>query len=224
MLGPRGLTCQRNAILEQVRDFDVVVFFDDDFLPTPSYLQVVERVFATQDDVVMVTGLVIADGIIGPGLSLEDARSWLAVFGAIKRDWHELEKVTNGYGCNMALRVSAVEAGQCRFDEKLPLYGWLEDVDFSLRLGQRGRIVKAMAAQGVHLGIKKGRVLGGIDLDVGTAQANQFVHFAAREIHDISKIGISGRVGRLRLLRVIVGSCLLGANHSHFSSMRFTGA
>jgi len=46
VLGPRGLTCQRNAILEQVRDFDVVVFFDDDFLPAPSYLQVVERVFA----------------------------------------------------------------------------------------------------------------------------------------------------------------------------------
>jgi GT2 family glycosyltransferase len=58
------------------------------------------------------------------------------------------------------LRVAAVAAGQYRFDEKLPLYGWLEDVDFSLRLGQRGRIVKAMAAQGVHLGIKKGRQSG----------------------------------------------------------------
>ena len=68
VLGPRGLTCQRNAILEHVRDFDVVVFFDDDFLPAPSYLQVVERVFAKHPDIVMVTGLVLADGIIGPGL------------------------------------------------------------------------------------------------------------------------------------------------------------
>ena len=114
VLGPRGLTCQRNAILEQVRDFDVVVFFDDDFLPAPSYLQVVERVFAKHPDIVMVTGLVLADGIIGPGLSLEDARSWLSVFGAVKRDWGELEKATNGYGCNMALRVAAVTAATRR--------------------------------------------------------------------------------------------------------------
>jgi len=82
VLGPRGLTRQRNAILDRVRDCDVVVFFDDDFLPTPSYLEVVERVFIACPDVVMTTGLVIADGIIGPGISLEEARSWLAVFSS----------------------------------------------------------------------------------------------------------------------------------------------
>jgi GT2 family glycosyltransferase len=160
VLGPRGLTRQRNAILDQVRDCDVVVFFDDDFLPTPSYLEVVERVFTACPDVVMTTGLVIADGIIGPGISLEEARSWLSVFATITRDWHELEEVANGYGCNMAMRIAAVEAAHCRFDERLPLYGWLEDVDFGHQLAQRGRIVKALAAQGVHLGIKEGRQSG----------------------------------------------------------------
>ena len=160
VLGPRGLTRQRNAILDQVHDCDVVVFFDDDFLPMPSYLEVVERVFTACPDVVMTTGLVIADGIIGPGISLEEARSWLSVFGTITRDWRELEEVANGYGCNMAMRMAAIEAAHCRFDERLPLYGWLEDVDFGLQLAQRGRIVKALAAQGVHLGIKEGRQSG----------------------------------------------------------------
>jgi GT2 family glycosyltransferase len=160
VLGPRGLTCQRNAILDQVRDCDVIVFFDDDFLPTPSYLEVVERVFTACPDVVMTTGLVIADGIIGPGISLEEARSWLSVFATITRDWRELEEVANGYGCNMAIRIATVEAAHCRFDERLPLYGWLEDVDFGRQLAQLGRIVKAIAAQGVHLGIKEGRQSG----------------------------------------------------------------
>jgi GT2 family glycosyltransferase len=160
VLGPRGLTRQRNAILDQVRDCDVVVFFDDDFLPTSSYLEVVERVFTARPDVMMTTGLVIADGIIGPGISLEEARSWLSVFGPITRDWRDLEEVANGYGCNMAMRIAAVEAAHCRFDERLPLYGWLEDVDFGHQLAQRGRIVKTLAAQGVHLGIKEGRQSG----------------------------------------------------------------
>jgi GT2 family glycosyltransferase len=108
----------------------------------------------------MTTGLVIADGIIGPGISLEEARSWLSVFGPITRDWRDLEEVANGYGCNMAMRIAAVEAAHCRFDERLPLYGWLEDVDFGHQLAQRGRIVKTLAAQGVHLGIKEGRQSG----------------------------------------------------------------
>jgi hypothetical protein len=112
VLGPRGLTRQRNAILDRVRDCDAVVFFDDDFLPTPSYLEVVERVFTACPDVVMTTGLVIADGIIGPGISLEEARSWLTVFATITRDWRELEEVANGYGCNMAMRIATVEATQ----------------------------------------------------------------------------------------------------------------
>ena len=33
VVGPRGLTRQRNAILERVEDYDVLQFFDDDFIP-----------------------------------------------------------------------------------------------------------------------------------------------------------------------------------------------
>jgi GT2 family glycosyltransferase len=60
----------------------------------------------------------------------------------------------------MAVRLAAVRAAQCRFDERLPLYGWLEDVDFSRQLAREGRIAKLSAARGVHLGVKQGRQSG----------------------------------------------------------------
>lgn len=159
VLGPRGLTRQRNAILDRLDDCDAVQFFDDDFLPAPSYLAVVERLFRTAPDIVVITGGVIADGIKGPGFSIEEARRRLSAECDVPA-WDALEPVANGYGCNMALRLSAVRAAQSRFDERLPLYGWMEDVDFCRSLAGQGRIVKAEAARGVHLGVKQGRQSG----------------------------------------------------------------
>jgi glycosyltransferase involved in cell wall biosynthesis len=157
IVGPRGLTRQRNAILEHVDDCDVLQFFDDDFIPEPGYLAEIERGFTAWPDIVMATGSVVADGIIGPGLDIEEARRLLAKAAPAAGP---VEAVPNGYGCNMAVRLSAVRASQCRFDERLPLYGWLEDVDFSRQLARTGRIVRLSAAQGVHLGIKQGRQSG----------------------------------------------------------------
>jgi hypothetical protein len=42
----------------------------------------------------------------------------------------------------------------------LPLYGWLEDVDFSRQLARFGRVVSTDATRGVHLGVKQGRQRG----------------------------------------------------------------
>jgi hypothetical protein len=160
ILGSRGLTRQRNAILDKVGDFDVVVFFDDDFLPAPCYLDVVEQIFGAHRDVVMVTGQVIADGIKGPGLALAEARRRLSEISSHSDIPGTLTDVGNAYGCNMAIRLAAVQAVGGRFDERLPLYGWLEDVDFSRQLAPCGRIVKARGARGVHLGVKQGRQSG----------------------------------------------------------------
>src|SRR5262249_41260243 len=147
IVGPRGLTRQRNAILDRLDDFDVVQFFDDDFLPAPSYLAEIEKVFVARPDIVMVTGNVIADGIVGPGLEIDEARRRLAA-GDAARSSNKPEPIANGYGCNMAIQLAAARAGKCRFDERLPLYGWLEDVDFSSQLAAYGRIVKLAAARG----------------------------------------------------------------------------
>jgi GT2 family glycosyltransferase len=161
VVAPRGLTRQRNSILEHSKGCDILVFFDDDFLAQARYLECIERVFLARPDVVMVTGQVLADGITGPGLSTLEALRVLdnrtAETGSKTGD---LMEVYNGYGCNMAVRLCALQAGSLTFDEALPLYGWLEDVDFSRRLAPYGRIVRCELACGVHLGVKAGRQSG----------------------------------------------------------------
>ena len=159
IIGPRGLTRQRNAIIDRLDDCDLLQFFDDDFVPATTYLAEIERAFTTDPGVVMITGEVIADGIIGPGFDIAEACRRLAG-STVSGVSHALQPVENGYGCNMAVRLAAVRAAQCRFDERLPLYGWLEDVDFSRQLAREGRIAKLSAARGVHLGIKQGRQSG----------------------------------------------------------------
>ena len=155
--GRPGLPAQRNTLMRAADDMDVVVFFDDDFFAQPNYLAAVEAVFSAHAEVVMATGLVIADGILGPGLNREEALHHLSV------DSPEAEVVTdvaNGYGCNMAIRMQPVREMALEFDEALPLYGWLEDVDFSRRLAPAGRIVRSTLMRGVHLGHKGGRASG----------------------------------------------------------------
>lgn len=158
-IGPKGACHQRNRVLEVITPNDVVVFIDDDFLMADSYLERVGHVFTTHPDVVMATGEVLADGISGPGYSHDFGMEILAQFQTDVEDFTLLPSY-NGYGCNMAFRTSPVVDHGVRFDETLPLYAWLEDVDFSRQLSAYGRIVKSNSLTGVHLGTKMGRTNG----------------------------------------------------------------
>ena len=157
LLGPAGLTRQRNAALKHLSDTaDLVVFFDDDFLPHPQWLEKVERCFHDFPTVMAVTGHIIADGINGPGLSIPQALTAIGEAGAC-RDY--IQEGFSPYGCNMAFRCSGIKG--LSFDERLVLYGWLEDRDFGGALRKRGgRLIKLGSAVGVHLGVKSGRVSG----------------------------------------------------------------
>ena len=129
------------------------MFFDDDFVADPGWLEAAARAFADAPDIVALTGDVLADDVKGPGLSFADA---VAIVDAPTglAGWDVVEPYSP-YGCNMAFRVSAIE-GQ-RFDERLVLYGWLEDRDFGSVLAKGGgRLVKIAAARGVHMGAKGG--------------------------------------------------------------------
>jgi len=157
--GPRGLTCQRNAILKRAKGADLIVFFDDDFLADPSYLAETERLFLDYPDIVVATGHVLADGILGPGLSIDEGLA--ALRDALPPPALEtLISTYNGYGCNMAAQLSVALQHGIEFDENLPLYGWWEDVDFSRRLSPFGRICHSDKLRGVHLGSKSGRSPG----------------------------------------------------------------
>jgi GT2 family glycosyltransferase len=161
VLGAIGSSVQRNQIIAAVAgDADVIVFFDDDFFPCNDYLLQIEQIFASHGDVAAVTGRPIEDGIGGPGLGIEYARS-IADRPAERIASDEVLLETLGtYGCNMAFRMAPIVEHAIRFDEHLPLYGWLEDIDFSNRLAKYGRIVESGRLKGVHLGTKSARASG----------------------------------------------------------------
>ncbi len=158
--GPRGLSAQRNEILRNACGNDIVLFIDDDFVVCPGYLAAIEHVFAANENIVLATGQVVADGILGPGLSFDVARALARSSPAAGGGRRECIDVYNAYGCNMAVRLAPIAAHGLQFDEELPLYAWLEDVDFSRQIARFGRVVQIMGARGVHLGIKSGRQSG----------------------------------------------------------------
>jgi GT2 family glycosyltransferase len=163
LLGAPGLTRQRNAIVEAALDADLLLFFDDDFLPAPSYIAAVEDHMRRHPATMVATGRVLADGINGPGLSVAEG---LQILGRSARGGSggagpgATRPMFSGYGCNMALRMAPLRAQGIRFDERLQLYCWQEDVDLSRRLAAFGDILRLDDARGVHLGVKSGRSAG----------------------------------------------------------------
>jgi glycosyltransferase involved in cell wall biosynthesis/GT2 family glycosyltransferase len=160
-----SLTGQRNRIMLAASDVEgtpapvqVVIFFDDDFLPDSGYLAEIERAMSTDPFIVVATGNVILDGIGGPGLTPGEGRAALSRLR--EPAGRAVHPIFTGYGCNMAVRLDPVLRHRVLFDERLPLYAWQEDVDFSRRLGAYGSIVKLESAFGVHLGVKSGRGSG----------------------------------------------------------------
>lgn len=164
IVGPSGLTTQRNAILDAVDDGAALIFFDDDFFPQRRFLEMTERLFEARPDVYIATGIVIDDGIHGPGFTVEQGLEKIHAWEADNPDPATVEEtmseVGSAYGCNMVVRVSAARQHHVRFDEHLPLYGWLEDLDFTRRLMRHGRSVKVNTLRGVHLGSKVWRQSG----------------------------------------------------------------
>ncbi len=157
LIARKGSSCQRNAALAAIRGrADVAVFIDDDFVCAPDFLANVERLFEDHADLVGITGRLIADGINNGGYTVEDAHRLIDARGP-DRD-PTLHPRRSLYGCNMAIRLSAAEG--LWFEEALPLYGWLEDIDFTYQLSHRGRMVTTELMTGVHLGVKGGRTSG----------------------------------------------------------------
>ena len=159
----KGLTKQRNAGLERVLDnCDILIYFDDDFVPTRHALRGIEDSFSRWPHVNGMTGHLIADGINGLGFDDKQATKMVADYDALPLAEPIIMRsgLEGLYGCNMAYRMSAI--GETRFDERLPLYGWQEDVDFAARVS--GGRIKTNAFAGVHRGAKGGRETSGVRL------------------------------------------------------------
>lgn len=164
--GSPGLPAQRNRGLERIQsESDIVVFYDDDFLPAEDALQNISHFFSMHPDIVGATGLVLADGVNGCGLSYQAARDILAAYESNPKPPLVNEDFLCAYGCNMAFRCAAI--GNKRFDETLPRYAWQEDMDFGGQLSTVGKVIRTNAFAGVHRGVKKGRGQG---VDLGFSQ------------------------------------------------------
>lgn len=166
VFGTAGLTCQRNRGMSCVIDTaDLIVFIDDDFIVGDDYFLNMEGIFARDTSIVGVTGEVIADGASSSGFTFEEGLRLAKEYSNREKSASVLREIRGTYGCNMAFRTASI--GSLRFDERLPLYGWQEDLDFCGALRRSGRIVWTNLIWGVHLGTKRGK---GSELRLGYSQ------------------------------------------------------
>jgi hypothetical protein len=157
VLGQKGLCRQRNNALRAIGErADIVIFLDDDFIAAPDFLENIERLFDQMPDVMGITGDLVADGIHCGGYTIEQAQELISARAKALDSRIKARQAL--YGCNMAIRLSSAKG--LAFDETLPLYGWLEDIDFTYQLGMRGRLISTGLVTGVHLGTKGGRTSG----------------------------------------------------------------
>ncbi|GJE15939.1 glycosyltransferase family 2 protein [Methylobacterium marchantiae] len=159
-VGRTGSAHQRNDGLALAGGrYDYVAFFDDDFIPSHFWLEQMAATFRARPDVVCLTGRVLADGAKSPGIDRGEGLRVVTEEDGHGEDGDDgLHEGIGPYGCNMAFRTSAI-AG-LGFDERLPLYAWLEDSDFGGQVARRGLTARADALWGVHLGNKTGRERG----------------------------------------------------------------
>ncbi len=147
---PKGLPSQRNAGLKRAST-PYILFIDDDVELAPNYIQSMQTLFDSDPDIVLSTGQVIQDGVNVPnGITRSDASKMLStLMPDAPISWAE------AYGCNMFVRTKV--ASENLFDETLPLYGWLEDLDFSIRCRRVGKVILNRGTGLVHLGTTRGR-------------------------------------------------------------------
>jgi GT2 family glycosyltransferase len=224
-----GLPRQRNAGFVAVSESnDIIVYFDDDYVPSSYCIEGIDAWFRNNLDVVAANGILLDDGINSAGIAYEEAARIVARQDALPRSQPTVLCELNGlYGCNMAYRISAI--GNDRFDEQLPLYAWQEDVDFAARVGRRGRVVKTNAFYGVHQGIKGARLPG---LRLGYSQVVNPIYLARKgtlSIGDAAKLVVRNmlmnharamfperwvdRFGRCKGNWLAIADVLLGRDH-----------
>jgi GT2 family glycosyltransferase len=160
IFGPRGSCHQRNTALDSVSpDSRYVLFLDDDMELCGSYLGSIVKLMERHPEVVAVIGELMLDR---RRASREQAvRVCQARQKALDESGdQDVEFSVRKYGetCNLAVRWARAHAE--RFDENLPLYGWMEDLDYSHRLRKYGEIVLCHNSLAVHLGWKGGRMPG----------------------------------------------------------------
>lgn len=194
--GPRGSSAQRNRALDLIGpETAIVAIFDDDYVPSDYCLDGIARAFAAFPHASGLGGVLLADGAKNEGIAAADAVAMVEERDAAASGQQPvlpslIQGTTGVYGCNMTFRAAHI--GQIRFDEGVPLYGWMEDTDFGARLP--GPFLYTDAFWGVHCAVKAGREAKGMRFGYsqvanpiyfwrkGTLNLNQAISHAVRPI------------------------------------------
>lgn len=158
VFGAKGLCAQKNHALRSIAGApEFIAFFDDDTEIEEHCIEEMQRMFREHDSVVLANIVNLAHGIYAAGtLTREIARKLIQ--NQMKRGLPQENFIParTGYGGRMALRGSLL--GKEWFDERLPLYSFLEDYDFTLRSRKYGLIGDNPRAIGVHIELSGGRM------------------------------------------------------------------
>jgi|SRR5579885_1639151 len=157
IISPRGLPAQRNAALNAIKNPDTVIFFfDDDVEIEEHYAERMLMAYACNPNVALMNGTNIARGARPGSLTRQSARELIAQAIASLPPAASLERSRTAYGCRMSFPGHLL--GKVSFDERLALYGYLEDSEFSLKCERFGKIVTNKLAIMAHIETAAGRV------------------------------------------------------------------
>jgi GT2 family glycosyltransferase len=151
--GARQGTCvQRNVAAKLVRS-PYTLFLDDDVELAPDFIESMERLLAREKDAVAATGFLVIDGArMDTGLDRAAARTYAMNYVRTRGNYD------HGEGQNVFVRTKIFN--KVLFDENLPLYGWLEDLDFAINIRRYGRIIMNTETCWAHIGCPGGRTNG----------------------------------------------------------------
>jgi glycosyltransferase involved in cell wall biosynthesis len=199
IVGPLGITAQRNRALEAIPPtIDYVAFFDDDFELKTDYLEQAILFMENCPAAVGLSGLLLADGRV----SREKAREMLAQHAhhsSERGNFQSRGDLHSFHGCNMFMRRALLLYE--KFDENLPLYGFAEDYEISMRLERYGKVGKFRYCVGVHLAWGAGRMR---DIQYGYSLiANQWYCLKKGTVH------APPREAKVWFWKVVVGRMLL---------------
>ncbi|WP_222710610.1 glycosyltransferase family 2 protein [Quadrisphaera setariae] len=174
----RGLPAQRNAglaaALAAAPQARTAFFFDDDSVVGAGYVEAALAFLDAHPAVVGVTGKVLLDGAQGEEVSRERAEAALAAREAAGPTgaWNPISGL---YGCNFAIRLDGHAE---RFDERLPLYAWMEDRDLSERLKRHGALAQVDDCAVVHRGVRSGGRTAHLRLGYSQVMNPVYLHHA----------------------------------------------
>lgn len=149
--GPAGSSVQRNAGIDWAGTrYSFLVFFDDDFAPELTWIETMVALLYQNPNLASATGKVLHDGMVTPGVTWDDVPMLIDNSPITGESQPTYTCVENPFGGHMIVRTEALQG--CRFDERLPLYGWLEDLDMGGQLRRKGWDIGCCPqARGVHI-------------------------------------------------------------------------